>query len=354
MQYDLGPAVIIVARARAAPPARGPLVGRRPMSRLDVSAFGEILWDCFDEAPSEHGFGDRFVRRLGGAPANVAATVARLGLRATVVGGVGDDAFGRDLRRELARAGVDERGILTLPERTGLTFVSRSAGGQPSFLFYRHETADMRVASHHVQPSMVDATFLVVGTSTFVERKLRAASRRFVRMGLEKQGALVVDLNVRAHLWKKLGGLADVCDELVRKAAIVKASDDDVARLPVPDGERWLRGRTKKGVLVRTHGEGGATAIGPFGEVRVAAPTVRCIDATGAGDAFLSGVLACLKHLRATPGTEEFSKKETWQAALEFGCALGAKATTAEGAVTALQDLSAEVAQLHALGQRDT
>ena len=325
----------------------------RAVPSLDVSAFGEILWDCFDEAPSAHGFGDRFVRRLGGAPANVAATVARLGLRSTVLGGVGNDAFGLDLRAELVRAGVDERGILTLPERTGLTFVSRGAGGQPSFLFYRHETADMSVASHHVHPAMVDARYLVVGTSTFVERKLRAASRRFVRMGVDGGGALVVDLNVRAHLWKKLEGLEQVCDALVRKASIVKASDDDVARLPVADPERWLRGRCKKAVLVRTHGEGGATAIGAFGEVRVEAPSVRCVDATGAGDAFLSGVLAALSALRAHPGSERFSKAESWTDALRLGCALGAKATTAEGAVTALEDLSAEVALLSALGQRD-
>lgn len=324
------------------------------MARLDVSAFGEVLWDCFDDEPSAEGFGDRFVRRLGGAPANVACTTARLGLASTVVGGVGNDAFGRDLVRLLVAAGVDERGILTLPERTGLVFVSRGAGGQPSFLFYRHETADMSVRSHHVMPAMADATFAVVGTSTFVERKLRAASRRFVRFALEKQGALVVDLNVRAHLWKKPEGLAQVADELVRKAAIVKASDDDVERLPVPNGERWLRARCKNAVLVRTHGEGGATAVGPWGELHVAAPRVACVDATGAGDAFLSGVLAALVRQGALPGSELWHAPSSWERALEVGCRLGARATTAEGSVTALADLREEVELLAALGHRSS
>ena len=322
-----------------------------PSPGLDVAAFGEILWDCFDEVPTSTGFGDRFVRRIGGAPANVACTLARLGLRATVVGAVGDDAFGRDLKAALLRAGVDERGILTLPERTGLTFVSRGASGQPSFLFYRHETADMSVGSHHVVPSMCDARYLVVGTSTFIERKLRAASRRFVRTGIKKGGALVVDLNVRAHLWKDLNSLLGVTDELVRKAAIVKASDDDVARLPVADPERWLRGRCKKGVLLRTHGDKGATAIGPFGELFAPSKPAACVDATGAGDAFLAGVLASL--VAQSPGNSQvISSPDCWQSALALGCALGAKATLAEGAVTALEDLHEEVAILRTLGHR--
>jgi fructokinase len=322
------------------------------MARLDLSAFGEILWDCFDDEPSAEGFGDRFVRRLGGAPANVACTTARLGLASTVVGGVGNDPFGRDLVKFLAGAGVDPRGFLTLPERTGLVFVSRNAAGQPSFLFYRHETADMSVRSHHVTPSMADASFALVGTSTFVDRKLRAASRRFVRFALAKKAALVVDLNVRAHLWKQPEGLAQVVDELVRKAAIVKASDDDVERLPVANPERWLRGRCKKAVLVRTHGAGGATAIGPWGEVRVPAPKVSCVDATGAGDAFLSGVLAALVRQGALPDDERFREEICWSRALELGCRLGARATTAEGSVTALADLREEVELLSALGHR--
>ncbi len=324
------------------------------MGRLDVSAFGEILWDCFDDEPSAEGFGDRFVRRLGGAPANVAFTTARLGLASTVVGGVGDDPFGRDLVRVLAASGVDDRGLVTLPQRTGLVFVSRSAGGQPNFLFYRHETADMSVRSHHVTPFMADATFAVIGTSTFVDRKLRAASRRFVRFSMEKNGALVVDLNVRAHLWKDPQGLARVADELVRKAAIVKASDDDVQRLPVPNPERWLRGRCKDRVLVRTHGEGGATAIGPWGETHVAAPPAACVDATGAGDAFLSGVLAALVRQGALPGCERFHEEIRWRHALELGCLLGARATTRDGAVTALADLHEEVELLEGLGHRSS
>ena len=324
------------------------------MARLDVTTFGEILWDCFDEDPSESGFGRRFVRRLGGAPANVAVTLSRLGLRAAVVGGVGDDAFGRDLRAFLLSAGVDPRGILTLPERTGLVFVSRSAAGQPSFLFYRHETADMSVRSHHVHPATTDAQFALVGTSTFAERKLRAASRRFVRMALDRSAALVVDLNVRAHLWREPAGLAQVADELVRKAAIVKASDDDVERLPVPEPEHWLAARCKNAVLVRTHGAAGATAVGPFGKLDAQAPAVACVDATGAGDAFVAGLLATLVRREATPGRPAFSDAAVWREALARGCRLGARATTEAGSVEALEDLREEVELLGGVGHRGT
>src|SRR4051812_46065050 len=103
--------------------------------KLDAIAFGEILWDLFEVRPGI------FDRQLGGAPANVATGLARLGVRAAIAGAVGRDSFGDDLVEHLRRDGVDTRLVERLPNRTGITFVTRDARGEPRFLFYRHDTA---------------------------------------------------------------------------------------------------------------------------------------------------------------------------------------------------------------------
>src|SRR5437016_2342514 len=108
-------------------------------ARLDVVCFGEILWDIYERsgakkaalAASRSGapraksepIAREFRRELGGAPANVATVLARLGVRSAMVGGIGLDRFGEALTRHLEEDGVDTRYLVRLPERTGLTFV---------------------------------------------------------------------------------------------------------------------------------------------------------------------------------------------------------------------------------------
>jgi fructokinase len=70
------------------------------LSRIEIVTFGEVLWDVFEIAP------DTYRRVIGGAPANLAVVLARLGVRAAVIGAVGVDAFGEALRARLAAEGV--------------------------------------------------------------------------------------------------------------------------------------------------------------------------------------------------------------------------------------------------------
>ena len=146
---------------------------------LDVVCFGEILWDVFEtSARGREPIARTFRRELGGAPANVATGLARLGVR---VGGRGRRGA-RPLRRRaasqhLAGDGVDVRFVQALPNRTGLTFVVRDARGEPEFLFYRHESADLAMRAEHVVPAMGRARWVLVGTSTLMTpRRSRAAT----------------------------------------------------------------------------------------------------------------------------------------------------------------------------------
>ena len=112
---------------------------------FDFIACGELLIDFVStesgvtlaEAPA-------FKKAAGGAPANVAVGLARLGYRAGFLGQVGEDDFGHFLADTLSAAGVDTGGLRFSAEaRTALAFVSLRADGERSFMFYRHPSADM-------------------------------------------------------------------------------------------------------------------------------------------------------------------------------------------------------------------
>src|SRR5262249_60700725 len=96
------------------------------MTALDVLCFGEVIIDFLPEdAGRRLRDVERFVRHLGGAPANVAVGLARLGAAAGLMTLVGDDEFGAFLRAGLEREGVDVAAVgvhATAPP--GIAFVS--------------------------------------------------------------------------------------------------------------------------------------------------------------------------------------------------------------------------------------
>jgi fructokinase len=289
-----------------------------------VVTFGEVLWDVFEIEK------DTYRRVIGGAPANLAVVLARLGIRSRVIGAVGADAFGDALRALIAKEGVDVSSIARLPERTGLAFVMRRADGEPTFLFYRRDTADMMLEPKHVRPNAFRGTgFAVCGTSTLVGKNLRAATLRFVELAARAKAHLVVDLNVRAHLWKSEREMRTRIAELVSHAALVKASTADLDAL---GGKRFLS-KIRATVLI-TAGAGVARAIGEHGTVEKRARAARCVDATGAGDAFLGGALAVLTSRGAFPGTPGWRDSAVFSDALAVGHMLGRQAVSKVGAVT--------------------
>jgi fructokinase len=308
---------------------------------LDVVCFGEILWDVFEaQARGREPIARTFRRELGGAPANVATGLARLGVRAAIVGGVGRDRFGDALRAHLEADGVDSRFVIPLPSRTGLAFVVRDGRGEPSFIFYRHESADLAIRARHITPAMGRARWALVGTSTLMTRDLAGATARFLEVAEKAGAAIVVDLNVRAHLWSGRAAMLRAIVPLVGRAALVKASDADLDALAGrTNGLRWLERFAPGATWLVTRGAGRASAIGSHGQVHAPAARTRCVDATGAGDAFIAGALATLVAARAMPGSAAWSEAKVWTAALRVGHMMGKKAVSAPGAVRGLTRL---------------
>ncbi len=321
---------------------------------LDVVCFGEILWDMF-EARSRglEPVARVFRRELGGAPANVATGLARLGARVGVVGGVGKDRFGEALVAHLAADGVDVRFVRKLKNRTGMTFVVRDAHGEPEFIFYRHESADLAITAEHLTPRMGKARWALVGTSTLMTKGLAHATERFLSLAARAGANLFVDLNVRAHLWPDPRTMREAIARLASRAVIVKASDADLRALGARgDGLKWLEQSAPGATWLVTRGPREASAIGEHGQTDVPALRARCVDATGAGDAFIAGALATVVAARALPGSGAWRDPELWGWALRAGHIMGKKAVSRPGAVAGLVGLGRAAAIVDAARRR--
>lgn len=286
---------------------------------LDVVCVGEALWDLYELDAK------RLRRFVGGGSANVAVNLARHGVRAAVVAAVGEDRFGDLLAETLEAEGVSTRFVVRLPERTALCFVARSADGQPRYLNYRRGTADLGLRRGHVVPAMARARWLVFGSTAFLASGIAGASRALLDHAERHRAQVALDVNARPMLWSSRAAALRALGPALERAALVKASAFDLEALGLAEGALLRRVRPDAAVIV-TRGAGKATCWtrGAEGVVEVAArPTGRApIDASGAGDAFLAGVLAT----RLGGGN--------WTRALVVGHRLGARVVQSLGAVS--------------------
>ena len=107
--------------------------------------------------------------------------------------------------------------------------------------------------------------------------------------------------------------------ELAARAAVVKGSEKDLGALAGKRGMTWLEENAKGATWVLTRGENGAACVGPHGQVTFPTKRVRCIDATGAGDAFMAGLVAVLVRSGAKPGSADWKDPKLWSRAMEVG-----------------------------------
>ena len=200
---------------------------------LDVVCLGEALVDLLPERRGRLEDCDRFEACAGGAPANVATGLARLGIPVAFRGVLGDDPFGRMLARKLEAEGVRCAFRLTRERPTGMWFVALDARGERTFFSPNARfSADKLVRPDDVDPALLGrASWLHVGSSAHVLPEGQAALREAVAAARTLGMRVSFDPNVRAHLW------------------------DDLRRAPAP--LRGSRARVHPREAVRGRGRGG-------------------------------------------------------------------------------------------------
>lgn len=279
-----------------------------------------------------------FVRAAGGAPANVAVGAARLGVRSAFLGKVGADPFGDHLVDTLAAAGVDTSLVARDPQaRTGLAFVSRHEGDR-EFLFYRHPAADQRLRVDEVDAERIRrAEVLHFGSVSLPVSPAREATLHAVAVAGSAGVLRSLDVNLRLEGWGSAGEARAAILAAAATSEVVKVSEEELDFLAGGRDEAGatalLRGAT--GLLVVTRGAAGASYYLATGDGlaagHVAGFAVAALDTTGAGDAFVAGLLTGILADR-----NALTDRGALEAVLRRANACGALATTRLGAIPAL------------------
>ena len=301
-----------------------------------------------------------FERCPGGAPANVAVGLARLGVPVRFVGVVGDDPFGRFLRSFLERNGVDVSGMRVTGEAlTTLAFVANREGGEREFAFYRKPGADTLLRPEDLDAGTVRrAAVLHHGTVTLADEPGRSALLAALEEARAAGVTVSLDVNYRPALWRDPArGLAEV-RAAIDRADLVKVSREELALVAGRDDReaamRLLEAHPRIALLVVTEGSGGSWAVGRDGQfARAPAFRVEAVDTTGAGDAFWAALLWRLWEAAARQGVPvvEAARRmslDEMERALRYANAAGALTVRVRGAMTALPTRSEVEAMVEA------
>ncbi|MGB5065552.1 MAG: PfkB family carbohydrate kinase [Candidatus Competibacter sp.] len=298
---------------------------------------GELL---IDFVPTVTGTGltdaPAFIKAPGGAPGNVAVGLARLGVKSAFMGKVGDDAFGHFLADTLAEAGVDVGPLhFSTEARTALAFVSLRADGEREFMFYRHPSADMLFTPREVDMDAISrAKLLHFGSISLIGEPSRSATLYAVDAARAAGCLVSYDPNLRLPLWPDADAARKGLLLGLSKAHIVKLSDDEsefltgLSDLKAACQALWHQDLK---LMVVTRGRAGCVYFTPSFTGTVESFTVEAVDATGAGDGFVAGLL---QGLLADPST--FQDEARLRELCRFANAVGALATTERGAIPAL------------------
>lgn len=293
----------------------------------EVVSFGEALVDLLPDRRGALRDASRFEVHSGGAPANVAVGLARLGLSVAFVGVVGEDEFGHLLARKLREERIDVRLRHTRTALTGVWFVALDELGERTFFAPTGaDSADKLIAAEDVARIPL-ARIFHCGSSAHVLPAAGETLRKAVREAKDRGMTVSFDPNVRAHLWKDLQDLRALCDDVLPFCDVVKLSDDElVACLGVSDASSALDRLSSLGVKLACVTLGSRGAVARRGEeiAQVSAPRVDVVDTTGAGDGFVAGLLA------ANPLEGDLVQ------ALRTACAVGSRVCTRLGAVAGL------------------
>ncbi|UBF26039.1 carbohydrate kinase [Kovacikia minuta CCNUW1] len=316
------------------------------MTQPRVLCLGEILYDFLSDQP---GLPLEQVKSWtpypGGAPANVACGLTKLGTLAGFIGCVGQDDLGASLVKLLEEIGVDETGIQRHPTApTRAVYVVRSETGERHFAgFGENDTATF--ADTHLQAanlpvaSFEKAEFLVLGTLELAYPEARSAILQALDLADQNYVKILIDVNWRPVFWKDPAIAPAMIHDLVSYADFLKLSEEEA---------EWLYGTTEPGVIAHrvgnlegvivTAGEKGCAYYLGENEGKLPAFAVEVEDTTGAGDSFVAGLL----HQLCQHGIRSLSDPTIASEIVQYASAMGALTATKPGAIAA-QPTAAEV-----------
>lgn len=267
----------------------------------------------------------------GGAPVNVAAGIAKLGQPSGFIGRVGEDAFGHFMQKTLFDLGVDTAAMeFDELHRTSTVLVSLQENGEREFSFLVSPSADQFLSSKNLP--IFEKGILHFCSLALVHPVCRGSLVEAIDKMKQSEGLLSFDINIRPQMWADPIEMQTTVEQFAHRADILKLSEEELLWLTSEVALDTALEKLKDypaSLKIITQGAKGCLVLTPNRQIAISAYRVESIDTTGAGDAFMAGLLAAISQFGVNDSEEYFLKIITQAAAC------GALATTRKGAISA-------------------
>ena len=293
-----------------------------------VWVLGDAVVDLLPESDG------RLLPCPGGAPANVAVGIARLGGTSGFIGRVGDDPFGALMQRTLLTEGVD---ITSLKQdewhRTSTVLVDLNDQGERSFTFMVRPSADLFLETTDL-PCWRHGEWLHLCSIALSAEPSRTSAFTAMTAIRHAGGFVSFDPNIREDLWQDEHLLRLCLRQALQLADVVKLSEEEWRLISgKTQNDRDICALAKEyeiAMLLVTKGAEGVVVCYRGQVHHFAGMSVNCVDSTGAGDAFVAGLLTGLSSTGLSTDEREMRR------IIDLAQRCGALAVTAKGAMTAL------------------
>lgn len=314
------------------------------LGRSSVDLYGAQIGSRLEDMAS-------FNKYIGGSPTNIACGAARLGLRSGLITRVGDEHMGRFIREQLAREGVDLRGVRTDPERlSALVLLGIRDKERFPLIFYREDCADMALCAEDIDPALIADTRTLVVTGTHLSHpRTEAAVLRALELARSNDVRTALDIDYRPNLWGVAGhgegesrfvASAEVTARLqahLHLFDLIVGTEEEFHIAGGTEDSREALAQVRRlsaAALVCKRGAAGAVVFdGPVPEslddgITGAAFPIEVFNVLGAGDGFFAGLL------------KGWCEGADWAQTLSYANACGAFAVSRHGCTPAYPSLT--------------
>lgn len=312
-----------------------------------VICLGEILYDCLaNQIGQSLERVQSWTNYPGGAPANTACALVKLGTPAAFVGCVAEDSSAKALLQLLADTGVNTEGVQRNSQfPTRQVYVLRSDTGDRFFAGFGEQSpdafADAYLQAQYLNEKLfIEAEYLVIGTLELAYPHSRQAVFRALELAKKYRLKIVLDVNHREPFWLDSTEAKPLIQRLWQYVNFLKLAHEEAQWLFDTSDARTVFDclGSQDGVIVTNGAAEVSYCIGEQ-EGKIKPFSVSVKDTTGAGDAFLAGFI----HQLCQRKLSTLNNPDVVKQIITYSCAVGGLTATKEGAISA-QPTAQEVA----------
>jgi fructokinase len=277
------------------------------MNSPDVTCIGEIIVDLISqELGKSLSTAHQFRKYAGGAPANVAIGLVKLGYQVAFIGRVGRDSFGEFLINYLKDHQVQTQFIFSDPKhKTRLAFISRDVRGERNFEFWEKQPADAALVPNDFDLQALSKNRMIhFGSLPLTRIRSRQVLLQVQDLLVSQAVRISFDPNYRPPLWSSPAEALRVLNQFILKSQIIKMNKEEAFFLSSHTNLANAAVRLfhpQCYLLAITLGADGCFLKTKNHELRLAAPEIKVVDTTGCGDAFMAALLGGLLQLNPIP-----------------------------------------------------